>query len=291
MNQRIILILSVVIIAVGIVGIIRQKSGDGAVAKAAPQSISKSIIYAEAVNDLYPGDIINSNSYVIKSQTVTVDNGDYKDAKDLSALGSDLSGFLIRTKVAQGEAILPAVLEKPGTPGYLKHGLNSEYSLYGVPIRKGSDEYLLTSLTAGSRVAIYLRAIKKEKVVSSTPEVSSDGTPPGSQKNEDNKYFLKRIFNNVVVMDVSKLDKEKTNEKSSWSNKEPIVGNVAVRLNNKQFVEIKTIENIWDIVITPEVKAEDYLREDIHQDEVLPQFKAIKELRGNSNGNSNGNEK
>lgn len=92
-------------------------------------------------------------------------------------------------------------------------------------------------------------------------------------------------------MDVSKLDKEKTNEKSSWSNKEPIVGNVAVRLNNKQFVEIKTIENIGDIVITPEVKAEDYLREDIHQDEVLPQFKAIKELRGNSNGNSNGNEK
>jgi pilus assembly protein CpaB len=273
MNQRILLFLSVIIIVVGIVGLI--KSNDEPVQEETLQTASKNIIIAEAVYDLFPGDIIDDNAFKIKSQQVSEDH----DIRDLSAINGNLQGYLVKNKIGRGENILLASLEQPGSEGFIKRSIQLGDVPYLFPVKKNDNEYLLSALNAGDKVAIYLRVIEIEKNKSPAAGLVLESSASGK---DIKKYVVNRVFDNlpVIATTAATPETQKTRDPLLMADKE-IVGYITIKLSQTQLVKLKTVEKAGELFVAPAGTEGRYVNGKVSMDNVLPQFRTIKEIRGN----------
>lgn len=274
MNQRILLFLSVIIIVVGVVGLIRSNDEPETVPET-PQAVSKNIIIAEAVYDLLPGDIIDDNAFKIKSQLISEDH----DIRDLSAINGNLQGYLVKNKIGRGENILLAALEKPGSEGFIKRSMQLGDVPYLFPVKKNDNEYLLSALNAGDKVAIYLRVVEIEKNKSPAAGLVLESSASGK---DIKKYVVNRVFDNLPVIATTVSEPEpKTSRDPLLAGNKEIVGYITIKLSQDQLVKLKTVENAGELFVAPAGTEGRYVNGKVSMDDVLPQFRTVKEIRGN----------
>ena len=276
MNHRVLFFLSVTVIVIGLAGIFIQ--GRHADDVGAPQTVStgvktKSITIAETLRDLKPHDIIEVKDYRLRTIEVAQDS---QDERDIAAMGSsDLNGFLVRNHIAKHSAIVAKAVESPLSKTFLLHSLKKNELPYGYLVRP-QEEYLLSSLSVGDKVALYIRIAEVDKsrdakVGAATPDGVGSGT--GST---NKKYALGRIRGPLSILDVQR--EEKKGETNAFDS-DKYVGKIVLRMDQKQLADLRVVEKSGEILLFP---AEDGMgnKQKINMDEVLPQFKTIKELRG-----------
>lgn len=273
MNHRMLFFLSVIVIAVGIIGIVTQKNAVVPHKSSIVQTenIKKSIVIAEATHSLSPRDILRPEDYMVRTIEVSKDE---KDIRDLSSLGTkNLTGYLIRNNIPQGSSILPDFIEAPTSKTYVLHSMGPDELPYGYPV-SAEDEYLLSSLSTGDSVSLYIRLIEVEKDKESKVGLVSEGSN-SSDKNMK-KYALSRLSGPINILQVS--DSKKNNSTNHSFSGSQSVGTIVLRMNRKQLADLRVVEKAGDILLFPATNDQSNVK--VRMDDVLPQFRSVKELRG-----------
>ncbi|MCG3100536.1 pilus assembly protein CpaB [Enterobacter sp. DRP3] len=270
MNHRMLFFLSVIVIAVGIIGIVTQKNAVVPHQSSITQikTTKKAIVIAEATRELHPRDILRPEDFRIR--TIEVDKNE-NDIRDLSSLGTkNLTGYLIRNNIPQDSSILPAFIEAPTSKTFVIHSLNADELPYGYPV-SAEDGYLLSSLSTGDSVSMYIRLVEVEKDKESKVGLVSEGSN-SSDKNMK-KYALSRLTGPLSILQVNE-DKKAA---SGHAYGQPI-GTIVLRLNRKQLADLRVVEKAGDILLFPASNGQSDVK--VRLDDVLPQFRSVKELRG-----------
>ena len=74
------------------------------------------------------------------------------------------------------------------------------------------------------------------------------------------------------------MQREKKEEKDYTTDPDKPVGKLVLRMNQQQLAELRVVEKAGEIILFPAEGSQSNKK--IEMDEVLPQFRAIKELRG-----------
>ncbi|MTH45572.1 pilus assembly protein CpaB [Escherichia alba] len=265
--------LSIIVIAVGVIGIITQKN------TATPHETSikqtkaakKTIVIAEATHSLTPREILRAEDY--KLRTIEIDDNQ-KDIRDISLLGTkNLTGYLVRNNISQDSSILPTFIEAPTSKTFVIHSLKADELPYGYQVGE-DDAYLLSSLAVGDRVSLYIRLIEVEK-----DKKDKIGLVPEGSINPDaqmKKYTLNRISDPISILQVNEQKKLSTAGRAYGQKN--IVGTIVLRMNRKQLANLRVVEKAGDILLFPVTRDQDNVT--VKMDEVLPQLRSVKELRG-----------
>jgi hypothetical protein len=275
MNHKTLYFLSFIIIGVGIAGIFMQGSQQASQVERAPVTTtenSRIITIAEATRSLKIYDILESSDY--KISTIKSDSG-LKDPRDLSSLSSlNLNGYLVRNNIAEGSAIIPSLVEAPTSSTFVMHSLQGDELPYGY-IVKADEEYLLSALAVGDKVSLYIRLTEVEK-----EKKSQVGYVPEGSNNIDKvmkKYALSPVLTGLNIVDMQK--EKKKEEKSYLTSSDTPVGRLVLRMTEQQLAELRVVEKAGEIILFPAEGGKPNYKK-IEMDEVLPQFRSIKELRG-----------
>ncbi|WP_279156196.1 SAF domain-containing protein [Obesumbacterium proteus] len=271
MNHRMLFFLSIIVIAVGITGIfVQKKTPEVSEVKSAPQA-SHTIMVAEAIRELKPYDILGRDDYKITSIEISKES---KDRRDISSLDNgDLQGYLIRHNISKGSIILPEMVESPKSPTFSAHSLRSNETPYSYKI-KPEDEYLLSSLSIGDEVSLYIRLVEVDKSKKNNIGLVTEGS--NSPDKNMKRYAISRVMGPISIVDIKKMPKAT----SKNYNGDDSVGMVVLRLDSQQLSELKVVEKAGEILLFPFDEYEDESNQKIRMDEVLPQFNSVKELRG-----------
>ncbi|AIU90397.1 hypothetical protein BV918_03565 [Pectobacterium odoriferum] len=265
--------LSVAVIAIGVVGIFRGGADDSPKSEVATVN-TKSITIAEALRDLNPYDIIDVNDYRLR--TIEVDK-DSDDERDILTLGSsNLNGFLVRNHLAKNSGIITKSVESPMSKTFLMNSLRKDELPYGYQVTP-QEEHLLSSLSIGDKVVLYIRVIDVNKMRGNNDDLMQlqEGGGNGAGLSMY-KYALGRITSPLSIINIQRAEKKDNNH--SLDDKK-YVGKVILRMNQKQLADLRVVENTGEILLFP---AESSManKKKIKTDEVLPQFKEVNELRG-----------
>ena len=175
MNHRILFFLSIIIIAVGVVGILNQRSPNSLVdtsTNTTPSLKNKVITIAEATKALKPYELLETSDYKISTLEIDSTTSDVRDLSSLSS--SNLNGYLVLNNIAKGSAIIPSLVESPESKTFLMHSLRENELPYGYTV-KPQEEYLLSSLNIGDKVSLFIRVTEVEKGKHSNVNFISDG--------------------------------------------------------------------------------------------------------------------
>lgn len=274
MNHRILYFLSIAIIAIGVIGIFVQRYQHSSPAEpvAATTLNNKVITIAEATRELKAYDILESGDYKIR--TIGIDSG-VKDLRDLSSLSSvNLNGYLVRNNIAERSAIMPSIIEAPTSKTFVMHSLRGDELPYGYVV-KPHEEYLLSALKVGDKVSLYIRVTEIEKEKKSKVNYVPEGSASADKNMK--KYALSPVLTGLNIVDVQK-EKSKEGKSYSTSSDTP-VGTLVLRINQQQLAELRVVEKAGEIILFPAEGGKSNYKK-IEMDEVLPQFRSIKELRG-----------
>ncbi|ATV44429.1 pilus assembly protein CpaB [Pectobacterium sp. CHL-2024] len=274
MNHRVLFFLSVAVIATGVVGIFRGGADDSPKSAVAVVN-TKFITIAEALRDLNPYDIIDANDYRLR--TIEVDK-DSDDERDIRAIGaSNLNGFLVRNHLAKNSGIIAKSVESPMSKTFLTNSLRKDELPYSYQVTP-QEEHLLSSLSIGDKVVLYIRVIDMNKMRGSNDALMQlqEGGGGNGSGSSMYKYALGRITSPLSIINIQRVEK-KDNDHSFDDKKD--VGKIILRMNQKQLADLRVVENTGEILLFP---AESSManKKKIKTDEVLPQFKEVKELRG-----------
>jgi pilus assembly protein CpaB len=274
MNHRVLFFLAITAIAVGIVGIFvqRYQNPSGNQLQVEQPSGVKVITIAEASRALRPYELIESGDYRIR--TVEVDSAK-KDIRDLSSLSSlNLNGYLVRNNIPEGSAIIPELIEAPGSKNFIMNSLRGNELSYGY-IVKSREGYLLSSLKVGEKVSLFIRVIEVEKGKKSDVTYVPEGSnSPGKNMK---KYALSPVLSGLSILDVQQ--EKMKEEKNHLSDPDAVVGKIILRMNQQQLADLRVVENAGELILFPAEGGQENNKKK-GMDEVLPQFRAIKELRG-----------
>lgn len=272
MNNRLLLFLAILIILIGVAGLFfQQTSGPPPEVVKADASVDmKVILVANAEQDLDTYDIIQDKSYKIRAIEVAVD---LNDPRDITDLGKNLNGFLVKKTIKKGGYILPGAIESPGSDDYIKHSLREDEFPYVYPIGR-QEEYLLSLLSPGKKTAIYLKFSSEDS--DELPSARVEGS--GNNKN----IAMKKIAEDVEIIWIK--DKRIKLGESTISNlTEDSPGSIILRVNGDVLSTLKLIENYGKIIITPEeINYKENMTDDKRIEDILPHLKKIRALRGDS---------
>lgn len=283
MSHRVLFFLSILIIVVGIGGIIYQKKQPTIVPAPTIKEETvrfKTIIVAESLRDLHQYDILRSADYRMRTERVPTL---VKNPCDLSSLSrQDITGAIMRSNILHDSCIPPETFLLPDDPDFAGASLRSDEMPYSFTIKYKND-YLLSSIHSGDKVSLYIRTVEVEKGKNTSTLLDSSGGDSLITKNS--KYVTTRLFNNLTVLNSRRFASKDADEKQakssySYSNMGEVKGEVILRLNKSELATIITVENAGELFILPEGDSEHSNIEKIRMDEILPQFKSIKELRG-----------
>ncbi|TPW42150.1 pilus assembly protein CpaB [Mixta tenebrionis] len=267
--------LSIIVIGVGIAGIVLQKNQaptKKTVVSAQQENKSKVIVVAEATRDLQAHDILRPDDYQLRSVEINKDANDIRDISSVSASGLD--GFLLLNNLSKDSAILPEMVASPNSKDFIYRSLKSDELTYAYPVMQQED-YLLSSLSRGQKVSIYIRLAEIEKDKTNSVGLVSEGNSGTSKQMK--KFSLSKVTDALTILDVKKEEK-KEDQRKSYNRDEP-VGSIILRMNQSQLAKLRVVEKAGDILLFP---ADDNIAnyEKYRMDEVLPQFGSVRELRG-----------
>lgn len=275
MNHRVLFFLSIIVIAVGVAGIFIQRY-QHPTPQTQTQTVNvsgtKVITIAEASRALHPYTILQPEDYKIR--TLEVDNTK-DDVRDLSSLSSlDLNGYLVRNNIPAGSAIIPRLIEAPVSQTFIMHSLRGNELPYSYAV-KPSEAYLLSSLKVGNHVSLFIRITEVERKNKDAVNYVPDSG--GSSDNKLKKFALSPVLIGLSILDVQQ-DKKKE-EKNYSADPDAPVGRIILRMNQEQLANLRVVEKAGEIILFPAEGGQEKNKKK-EMDEVLPQFRTIKELRG-----------
>lgn len=282
MNHRVLFILSIVVIVVGIGGILIQNTQHQPVEDHKSESTrelasEQEIMVAEALRDLKPYDILTTEDYRLISMKISSTMKDYRDISSLSNGG--LVGALLRSHVAKGASIIPAEIISSTDPSFISASLREGEVPFSLPILPDED-YILSTTRSGDKMDVYIRLIEVERNKKNDVGLMDEGSS-GAAKNTP-QYATMRLLNNVTVLESKRFEKNKKEgqEKNRFTHeKEDPIGSITLRLNQRQVVELMTVAKTGELFLLPDGGAES-AGSKVRMDEILPQFRPVKELRG-----------
>ncbi|OON42166.1 hypothetical protein BTJ39_03175 [Izhakiella australiensis] len=274
MNQRVLFFLSITVIAVGIAGIFIQRYQHSEPQAEVMQTTGlKVITIAEATRRLHPYELLQAEDYKIR--TLEVDNTK-EDIRDLSSLSSlNLNGYLVRNNIAEGTAIMPALIEAPTSKTFIMHSLRGNELPYSYLV-KPKEAYLLSALKVGNQVSLFIRITEIERGKKNGVSFEPDSGGAGSG-NTLRKFALSPVLGGLSILDIQQ-DKTKE-EKNYVADPDAPVGRIVLRMNQEQLADLRVVEKAGEIILFPAEGSQEKNKKK-EMDEVLPQFRAIKELRG-----------
>lgn len=273
MNHRMLFFTSLIVIAVGITGIFLQKK-ESTLPAAEQLNISggkRSIFIAEATRDLEHHEILNESGYRLREIEI---GKDAQDIREISLNNSgNLNGSLVRHNIAKGSAIVPEMIESPESKTFVKNSLKKSEFPYAVHL-KTDDAHLLSSLKIGEKVSLFLRI--EEDNTAKTINFRL-GNEESNTHQENKRYVISKLMDAVDVINIKSY---KRSETASLNDNEPI-GEVLLRLSLSQLTTLKVVEKSGELLIFPSQGNDENLNKKITLSELLPQFHAVRELRGN----------
>lgn len=272
MNHRTLFFLSITVIAVGIIGIFiqRNQTPSNTPVVNVISTDKKIITIAEATRELRPFDVLEAKDYIIRTVEAPKEGNDGRDLSSLSSM--NLNGYLVRNNIAKGSAIIPSLIESPTSKTFAMHSLRGNELPYGYMV-KPREEYLLSSLNVGDKVSLFIRVAEVEKGKKSEVNYVEEGQQNSSKALK--KYALSPVLGGLTILDVQR---EKKEEKGYTTDPDKPVGKLVLRMNQQQLAELRVVEKAGEIILFPAEGSQSNKK--IEMDEVLPQFRAIKELRG-----------
>ena len=282
MNHRMLFILSIVVIVVGVCGIFIQNTQHQPVGVHKSESTrelapEQKIMVAEALRDLKPYDILTAEDYRLISMRISSTMKDYRDISYLSNKG--LVGALVRNHVAKGAFIIPAEIISPTDSSFISASLREGEVPFSLPIFSSGD-YILSTTRSGDKMDVYIRLIEVDRNKKSDVGLMGEGSS-GAAKNTP-QYVTMRLLNNVTVLESKRFDKKKEDgqEKKRFTHeKEEPIGSITLRLNQRQVVELIAVAKTGEFFLLPDGGTES-AGVKVRMDEILPQFRSVKELRG-----------
>lgn len=275
MNHRTLFFLSITAIAVGVTGIFLQQKGEAPEPKqqVTVKNVSRTILVAEAIHDLQAGEILSPQDYKIATLKVS---STISDPRDISSIpGGNLRGYLVTETIKKGSGLTLPMLLSPTHPDYAKRSLRVNEMPYALPV-SAPEDYLLSSTRAGDKLALYIRIKEIERGKTEMVGLASEGS--SSYRAQTPKYVVTRIFEQVTVLDSKRFFSAREGE-NAYSTNNKIVGTIVLRLNQKQLAMLRTIETSGQLFLLPDSQDKQSIKR-ISMDDVLPQLRSIKELRG-----------
>ncbi|EMF04242.1 hypothetical protein F518_18418 [Serratia marcescens VGH107] len=168
------------------------------------------------------------------------------------------------------------MLEAPSSPDFAKHSLRADEMPYSLPV-SNRDDYLLSSTFTGDQVSLYIRLTEVDKIKKNNVGLVPEGSV--STDKELKKFVVSRIFKQITVLESKRFKLDENNRQSQYNLEDKPIGVIVVRLNQKQLAELRVIEKTGELFIFPEgVNSQEISK--IRMDDVLPQFRSVRELRG-----------
>ncbi|MFS7242152.1 pilus assembly protein CpaB [Serratia proteamaculans] len=275
MNNRVIFFISIIVIGVGISGIVLQEhQPKNEIQKEKNVESEHTILIAQALKNLQPYDIISPADYKVISVNAPKDITDPRDITSVS--DSSIRGYLVRNNISKDSYLSLSMLEAPSSPDFAKHSLRPDEMPYSLSV-SNSDDYLLSSTYTGDKVSLYIRLTEVDKTKKNNVGLVPEGS--ASADKELKKFVVSRIFKEITVLESKRFKVDENNKQSQYGREDTPIGVIVLRLNQKQLAELRVIEKAGELFIFPEGGDSQAISK-IRMDDVLPQFRSVKELRG-----------
>lgn len=278
MNHRTLFFLSLIVIIVGLLGIFLQNQSSDITnqteALVENKPIKRTRLVAQATRDLRAYETLSPSDYQIKE--IEIEEGRQSEYFPPEFSLTTLKGYLILHNIAEGSKLLPEMLDSPLSPTFIKNSLKSNKLPYSIKV-KADDAWLLSFLTVGDNVTLYLRLEEKKSRILKSNEGQEDSYLPDGIRTGSS---FTRFLGPVKVIDLQK------SADPGYSSKSPdeTVGEIIIRLSQSEMKKLRVVEKSAEILVSPSSNEDDFNNNTLSLGEVLPQLTpslSIRELRGN----------
>ncbi|EKN3563556.1 tight adherance operon protein [Yersinia enterocolitica] len=279
MNRKFILLLSLLIVAVGIVGILINTDNDND--KKNTQDSTElnreqdtNIALAISTHDLPSGTILRRQDYAIKKLSV-------KESSELVesniSNSTDINSYLLKENVLSGSYLTKNMLISPDSDEFNHLILKKGNVIYKFNLKK-QDEYLLDSLNIGDWLTFQLRTLETDK-----RKGMDNGTTinkKGMNDRQRQSYSLSKLIQKMEIVRIKKYSESELSEINGKNQKteETLSGYIEVIINMQDLDLIYLAEASGDIILTPSIDDEKHKSKYLH--DILPELRTIRELRG-----------
>ncbi|HDL6964150.1 TPA: tight adherance operon protein [Yersinia enterocolitica] len=279
MNRKFILLLSLLIIAIGITGILMGFEDDKETLKnLATTSNEKevTIVLAQANSDLLPGTLLSHTDYAVKKIRVPESSELIKN--DISEV-SNINSYLLKANTLSGSYITRDMLVSPESDEFNHLILQKGEVIYKFQIKQ-QDDYLLDALSIGNILALQLITLETDK-----NKGMEHGTAINTKEINDRKkqsYSLNKIIPNMKVVRIKKYSTSELSEKNNKNQKteDTLVGYISVIIKTEDIEIIHIAEKSGDVLLTLTDKNNDDKNTSINLYDIIPKLRTTRELRG-----------
>ncbi|HEN3627317.1 TPA: tight adherance operon protein [Yersinia enterocolitica] len=279
MNRKFILLLSLLIVAVGIVGILINTDNDND--KKNTQDSTElnreqdtNIALAISTHDIPSGTILTANDYAIKKLLVKESSELVKSNISNSA---DINRHLLKENVLAGSYLTKDMLATPDSDEFNHLVLKKGNVIYKFNL-KNQDEYLLDSLNTGDRLSFQLITLEtdKRKGMENGTTINKKGMNDRQRQN----YSLNKLIQSMEIIRIKKYSKDELTEINGKNRKteEMLIGYIDVIIDMQDLDLIYLAEASGEIILTPTIGGEDDKSKHLY--DILPELRTIRELRG-----------
>ncbi|WP_432322980.1 tight adherance operon protein [Yersinia enterocolitica] len=277
MNRKFILLLSLLIVAVGIVGILINTDNDQKNTQDSTElnrEQDTNIALAISTHDLLSGTILTENDYAIKKLLLKESNELVKSNISSSA---DINRYLLKENVLAGSYLTKDMLATPDSDEFNHLVLKKGNVIYKFNLKK-KDEYLLDSLNTGDRLSFQLITLEtdKRKGMENGTTINKKGMNDRQRQN----YSLNKLIQSMEIIRIKKYSKDELTEINDKNRKteEMLIGYIDVIIDMQNLDLIYLAEASGEIILTPTIGGEDDKSKHLY--DILPELRTIRELRG-----------
>ncbi|HDL7825224.1 TPA: tight adherance operon protein [Yersinia enterocolitica] len=277
MNRKFILLLSLLIIAVGIAGILINTDNDQKNTQDSTElnrEQDTNITLAISTHDLAAGTILTANDYAIKKLLVKESSELVKSNISSSA---DINRHLLKENVLAGSYLTKDMLVTPDSDEFNHLILKKGNVIYKFNLKK-KDEYLLDSLNTGDRLSFKLITLEtdKRKGMENGTTINKKGMNDRQRQN----YSLNKLIQSMEIIRIKKYSKDELSEINDKNRKteEMLIGYIDVIIDMQDLNLIYLAEASGEIILTPTIGGEDDKSKHLY--DILPELRTIRELRG-----------
>ena len=236
MNQRLIIIVSIVLFLLGIVGIYLSDSGDNASADDAQQQATPRVTYFITNRIMAAGELITKADYEEKTQDVS-------DPEQVPETVESVEGYYLTESVKKGTTLTKALLTKD------KPVLRQSNELYRFTIDL-DKKYInnLYGLLPGARIDVYLRFESPKREHDNRSTIF---------RGESVVKIVKLFKNKKLLTPVMKGSRAFSEEENNATNARTILDNsseeytIDIELSRSDLKKIYQIENKYEIIVFP----------------------------------------
>lgn len=279
MNRKFILLLSILIIAIGITGILMGSEDDKKIINnltTTSNGENVTIVLAQATRDLSSGTLLNNEDYAVKKLSVS-------ESSEL--INNDISGnkniksHLLKTNTLAGSYITKDMLVSPESDEFNYLSLQKGQIIYKFQIKQ-KDDYLLDALSIGNILTLQLMVLETDK-----RKGMEHGTGINTKEINDKKkqsYSLNDVISNMKILRIKKYSTSELSEKNNNNQKteDMLVGYIAVIIKTEDIELIHIAEKSGDTLLIPTKKDDDNKGISKNLYDIIPKLRTTRELRG-----------